>query len=232
VGLRLVSDLPAELRILSTEIDSGTAVLMHVSPDTAVRPVIVTPLSATPSDQPFTAGAHADFVIAAAGPPPPTADVVRIGGVPGRRAYFRFDLPASVVDSAAVVRATLILTQRPLRNSPRAGDTVQLYTLPLVASEAITDIRTAVAFAAGPGAFGIDSVALAPRDSGTRTIDIAGLVRSWRLAGPTVPRALVLTLNTEAVSTPSVDFFSREAAPSLRPRLRLTYVPRTQFGLP
>lgn len=232
IGLRVRSTASAELRVLSTASDSGTTISMYVSPDTAVKPLILTPLSATPADQPFTAGALTDFLVVAAGPPPPSSDAIRVGGVPGSRAYIRFDLPMAIVDSAAVVRATFLLTQKPLRASPRAGDRVYAYVLPLGASKVVTDIRTAIQFAGPAGSFGLDSVGLAPRDSGLRSLEIANLVRTWRLAGSDVPRAIALALSSESISTSAVDFFSREAAPAVRPRLRLTYVPRSQFGLP
>ena len=42
----------------------------------------------------------------------------------------------------------------------------------------------------------------------------------------------VLRANEEASSAAELDFFSSEAPETLRPRLRITYVPRRGFGLP
>ncbi|HYD53362.1 MAG TPA: hypothetical protein VEA99_12065, partial [Gemmatimonadaceae bacterium] len=65
------------------------------------------------------------------------------------------------------------------------------------------------------------------------TIEMAGLVRQWRVSGVEAPlRSVVLRVPFEAERPGEVRFFSREAAAPLRPRLRLVYVPRTTFGQP
>ena len=45
-------------------------------------------------------------------------------------------------------------------------------------------------------------------------------------------RALVLRSAFEGAEIGEIRFFSREAPAALRPRLRLSYIPRTEFGLP
>jgi hypothetical protein len=45
-------------------------------------------------------------------------------------------------------------------------------------------------------------------------------------------RALVLRADAEGLQASAVRFYSVEAPAGLRPRLRLSYVPRTNFGLP
>ena len=58
-------------------------------------------------------------------------------------------------------------------------------------------------------------------------------MRQWKAVGPTtLQRAIVLRSATEGASAPSVLFYSTEAAPSQRPRLRLTYVTKVEFGIP
>ena len=59
------------------------------------------------------------------------------------------------------------------------------------------------------------------------------LVRSWR-GQDTVknPRVAALYLSSEATRVASFDFFSTEAGPALRPRLRLTYVTKVNTGQP
>jgi len=59
-------------------------------------------------------------------------------------------------------------------------------------------------------------------------------VRSWRSVGTTrTVRALVLRAPEEGRRAGELNFYSIDAPdPAVRPRLRLTYVPRRGFGLP
>ena len=69
--------------------------------------------------------------------------------------------------------------------------------------------------------------------TGERSFEIVALVRTWRGNSTSVsPRAVALRSANEGAKPGEVDFFSAEAAAALRPRLRLTYVPQTSFGLP
>jgi hypothetical protein len=59
------------------------------------------------------------------------------------------------------------------------------------------------------------------------------LVKIWRAANPaTTQRALILAIGAEGLNPAEAAFFSSEAAPELRPRLELTYVPLITLGLP
>ena len=60
------------------------------------------------------------------------------------------------------------------------------------------------------------------------------VVRGWRAPVYDVtPRALVLRVADEGYEPGELRFYSSEAAdPALRPRLRITYVPRVTFGQP
>ena len=49
-----------------------------------------------------------------------------VGGLPAQRTYLRFDIPTRLIDSATVVRATLMLTQVPT-NSVDATDSLTMY---------------------------------------------------------------------------------------------------------
>jgi hypothetical protein len=61
---------------------------------------------------------------------------------------------------------------------------------------------------------------------------VVNLVRAWRSLPSNTPRALVLRAALEGAQAAEVRFYSIEAPAGLRPRLRLSYVPRTNFGLP
>jgi len=135
------------------------------------------------------------------------------------------------VDSVTMVRATLLLTQIPT-NSVDASDSLTIY--PQVVRAAI-DLQDVVRSAGilSPPKIEIDSLRIRPNDSGQRAIEIVGAMRQWKAVGPTtLQRAIVLRSATEGASAPSVLFYSTEAAPSQRPRLRLTYVTKVEFGIP
>jgi hypothetical protein len=76
-------------------------------------------------------------------------------------------------------------------------------------------------------------VRLVPREPGLRSIELVNLFRAWREVGSANSiRAIVLRAKQEASSAAELDFVSSEGAAALRPRLRITYVPRRGFGLP
>jgi hypothetical protein len=52
------------------------------------------------------------------------------------------------------------------------------------------------------------------------------------LQAPTVPRGLALRIALEGAQPAELRFFSRTAAPALRPKLRITYLPKSEFVLP
>jgi hypothetical protein len=107
---------------------------------------------------------------------------------------------------------------------------VSVYAYSVLGTEVITDLRRVFDLLGGVGP---DSLALVASDSGSRTMEIAGLVRQWRAAGVQGPlRSLVLRAPSEQERSAELRFFSREAPEALRPRLRLVYVPRTTFGQP
>ena len=159
-------------------------------------------------------------------------DLIAVGGIPSRRTFFRFDVPSRIVDSTTVVRASLLLTQMPNRRiSPR--ESVYVYPVPVLAGPTITDISSALQFIGVNGQFGLDSVTMAPADSGVRSFELVGLVRTWKGQPTTVsPRTVALRSGGEGSLPAEFDFFSTKAAPALRPRLRITYIPPFPYGLP
>ncbi|HEY4133180.1 MAG TPA: hypothetical protein VGM50_21360, partial [Gemmatimonadaceae bacterium] len=234
VGLRLVTPIGRgyDLQIGSTNITLGATLNIKASNDTAAQVVVVTPQSNTPTDQAFLAGPLADFTLVVKGGTSATPSLLSVGGVPSRRTYFKFDVPSHIVDSSTVVRASLLLTQNPNRRVD-AFDSVFVYPLPILTQPAVSDIRSALQFLGTNGQFGMDSLLLAPGDTGVKSFEIVGLVRTWRLQPTSVsPRTLALRSGVEGAAPGQIDFFSTRSAPLLRPRLRITYVPATSFGLP
>jgi hypothetical protein len=200
--------------------------------DTTVAFDTVVMRSTTPSD-PATASALTFYPVIVSGAlPPAPSSLVAIGGIAGARSYLRFDVPDFLIDSVQVVRSTIQLQQLPSRSAGGSADTLSLTALAVVASSAqVKDLYTLSGFTiqiAGP------ALSVVPRDSGLKELELGTLVRLWRQAKVVdADRAIFLRVSQERASPGELNFFSSKIAnPLLRPRLRITYVPRSGFGLP
>jgi hypothetical protein len=232
VGLRIVSTQGVDLRVGSTGLGLGVTLHIRASKDTAAAPVNVAPVSHTPTDQPFLSGPLADYTLVLSGNTQTAATLLGVGGVPSRRTYMRFNVPSRIVDSTTIVRASLLLTQAPNRRLD-PHDSVYVFPLAVLASPAITDVASLLQFVGPAGQFGLDSLRLAPADSGVRSFEIVGLVRTWHNQPTTVsPRSVALKSGVEGQAPGEINFFSTKAPASVRPRLRITYVPQINYGLP
>jgi hypothetical protein len=231
VGLRVRSTGTVRLKI------SGSAysprLTFRVTPDTLVNRDTVLLQSFTPKDEPVaTVYALYPIVVAGALPIPPS-DVLAVGGVGGARTYLRFDIPPLLLDSVQVVRASLLLNQVPSRVAASSADTTAILAGPVLAGAQVTDVRTIVSFVGAGTVVGLDSVRLVPKDAGLRSIELVNLFRAWREVGSANGiRAIVIRAKQEASSSAELNFVSSEGAEPLRPKLRITYVPRRGFGLP
>jgi hypothetical protein len=232
VGLRIVSTQGVDLRVGSTALGLGVTLHIRASKDTAAAPLNVSPVSRTPTDQPFLSGPLADYTIVLNGTTNTGPTLLAVGGVPSRRSFIRFNVPARIVDSTTVVRASLLLTQSPNRRLD-LHDSVYVFPLAVLAGPAITDVASLLQFVGSAGQFGLDSVRLAPADSGVVSFEIVGLVRTWHGQSTTIsPRSVALRSAVEGQFPGEIDFFSTKAPASVRPRLRITYVPQINYGLP
>jgi hypothetical protein len=207
--------------------------IFRVSPDTLVRRDTVLLQSKTPANDPI-ANVYAMYPIVVAGALPiPPSPVLAVGGVNGARAFLRFDVPQILVDSVQVIRASLLLNQVQSRVAASAADTIAILVSPILAGAQLTDVGTIASFAGSPAQLGLDSVRLAPKDAGLRSIELVRLFQAWSAVGAENSiRAIVLRAKQEAASAAELNFSSSEAPVDLRPRLRITYVPRRGFGLP
>ncbi|MEO6528216.1 MAG: hypothetical protein ABIP93_16460 [Gemmatimonadaceae bacterium] len=232
VGFVVRSTQTAKLRI------SGSSFVprftFRVSPDTLVKVDTVSLLSRTPTDDGTLATVYAMYPIQVAGAiPVPGQGVLAVGGVGGARVFMRFNVPAILVDSVQVVRASLLLQQVASRVQASRTETVKLLVNPVVAGPQLTDVLTLTQFVAPGPSIGLDTVRLVPQEAGLRSIELVNLFRVWRSAGSANSiRAVVMRAAFEGSSAGEVDFVSMEGAEALRPRLRLTYVPIRGFGLP
>lgn len=231
IGLR-ISGNTGQFHVLATESGTGPVLSLRVSADTAIRPLTFTAHTVSPDDSVAAATPLADYRLLVRSPPSGPREALLAGDVPPSRVYMRFIIPASILDSASVLRATLLLTQFPNRGFGPV-DTVPVVTQLVIAGRAITDPVQAARIVAPPEFTQVDTLRVAVSDSGVRELDMAPILRVWRAQGDTLgPRAIVLRSARDGVSPPQAWFFATEAAPALRPRLRLSFTPANPFGLP
>jgi hypothetical protein len=233
LGFRMVSSGSDQIRFMSIGGGLGAQLVVYPSRDSSAAPVMYSPHSLTPSAPALQRAAFADFQITVKGGKPTVPNVLRVGGAPAHRVLFRLSLPNGIVDSAVVVRATLLLTKKPSETGP-SGDSVTIHIAPVVASSAVTGTHELLEFAGAETLFPVDSLKLAASDSGQVGIQMVTLLRAWRQQDTLqTPRRAALFLSNESAGTSSFDFFSHEAAdPALRPKLRITYVTSVSSGRP
>jgi len=231
IGFKISSAESAQLRVISREGGGAPTLSYDPSPDTAVHPIFNAQSSRTPTDNPTLKADLTDYQLVAKSQSSSAGRLLGVGGLPAQRAYLRFEIPSRLIDSATVVRATLLLTQAPA-NSVDAGDSLTIYPQVVRAAIGVTDVGRSAGILNAPK-LEIDSLRVKPSDGGQRAIEIVGALREWKAVGPTtLQRAIVLRSSTEGASAPAALFFSSEAAPDQRPRLRITYTNPVQFGIP
>ena len=159
-------------------------------------------------------------------PPPgqPPAGVLSVGGIPTARATLHLSLPKVVVDSTAVVRATLLL------NSTAAAGGFAHDTFTVIAQPVVRDFG--VKSVLWPDSAISGSVRIAQGQNGPVELDIAPILRFWgTTVGDSTPRLVVLRVYPEGSILGAVEFAGRGAGPT-GPQLRVTYVKPYRFGLP
>ena len=236
VGLALrAGGESVQLRLASLESGfSPSLTYRAASPDTGLmQPIVRSTFSKTPNSDASLNGEFLDYTLPVRVTPAPDPTLLAVGGVPGRRSYLRFELPPGIVDSATVTRATLVLTQRPNRQSPDQDDSLNVYPALVLAGREIVDPARAATIVLRTGFFS-DSIRVAPGDSGEVRLDVTTALRAWRgLDANNTPRAIVLLTPLEGATPREVLFHSSSDANALlRPRLRISYVPRVGFGQP
>jgi hypothetical protein len=247
VALRVLGGASVQLRVASRDNGNVVGPQLIVDPapgDTSVGNVSLSPTSRTPESDPQLASDFTDYTAVLTSTATSGPDVLALGGMPARRVFLRFQIPPAVLDSATIVRATLLLTQYPAPTFA-VHDTFSIYPQVVTSGSAVTDVGRAAQFLGPPpgtaGGLGgtdplaLDSLAVAPADSGTRAIEMVSVLQQWRLRGDTLaPKAIVLRASSafENVAPQQAYFFSTEGPPELRPQLRISYVPRVPFGHP
>jgi len=144
--------------------------------------------------------------------------------------YIRFNIPANIVDSTTIVRATLLLNQIP---NPLLDPTDTVFILPqlVLAGPAVTDPTKASQVVADISS---DTAKVRPGDAGLTSIEMARAFGTWRTQKPdTLPRAIILKSLAEGNTPLEVRFSSvKDVSAILRPRLRISYTSRVPLRIP
>jgi hypothetical protein len=100
----------------------------------------------------------------------------------------------------------------------------------VLATKAVTDPSKASQIIADVS---IDTLKVQPGHAGLTQVELARAFAFWRTQDATLtPRAIVLTSLNEGNSPLELIFYSSEAAPELRPQLRISYTATVPLGLP
>ena len=232
IGVQVTSAASVQLRVFSASTDRGPQILFDPSADTVTHPGSYRPVSLFPADNELLARDLTDFTLLVKGTDDPgetlPASMLRVGGLPSRRGYLRFELPEAIVDSGTVLRATLSLTQIP---APRldASESITLYAHASLATEVVSSPDKAALLIGGV----VDSAIVTPNGAGVIELELVRLFRRWKGTKPSEqPRVLILRASSEGVGPGEIRLHDLSAVSGLRPRLRITYVPRVDFGLP
>jgi hypothetical protein len=231
VGLRMVGGA-GQLRLRAFTLGiSATTLQYDPTTDTTYAPAVVTAQTTLPGGSEDVNIAYSTYGLIDVGSQAPGVGTLVVGGLPSYRTYMRFNLPLRITDSSTIVRADLVLTQQRSRFG-NAGDTVAVYPLVPNATSEVSDLRRAIDLAAEGRLIGMDTTLLVPSDSGQKVFNVLTLARSWRTLAKSVPRALALRIGFEGAQPAELRFFSAEAPAALRPKLRITFLPKSEFVLP
>lgn len=231
LGVRIAGG-SGQLRAISFVNGAGApSVVFDPSTDTVYAPQQITPSTIVPNTTADVELAYSVYTISDLASPPPGLGTLVVGGFPAYRSYLRFNVPSRITDSSTIVRAEVLFTQRP-SSFGNARDSVALLALVPTTTELVSDLRRVLDLSAAGSFAGVDSTRMVPASSGVRAVNILALARTWRTLPTNVPRAIAFKIGLEGGQPAELRFYSSEAAATLRPRLRITYLPRSEFALP
>jgi hypothetical protein len=146
-----------------------------------------------------------------------------VGGSPSARAFLKVDLPAAVIDSSSVIRATLLLVPaEPVIGAP--GDTIRILAEGLAA-----DIGPKSPIMQVPAdSVGAYSGVTTTGSTDTLRIDITHVIEPWR-NNPTLVRTFMLRAVREGGTFGEFRFNSSTSAIDT-PALHVTFIPPVAMG--
>lgn len=235
IGFQVRSVDPVMFLMSSFESGNGAGLVYKIiTTDSTVTPLrTAQPASLTPAAPAQLAADLVDFHVVAAAPNHALASTFHVGGLPGSRAYLRFELPVWLTDSVGLLRAELLLSQSPT-SGPAANDSLLVDVHLILANATVPNLFRAATLLS-PAVVFAPSVRVLPSEARSIRININTLVRQWNTnnTARALPTAIVLRSNTEGATAAAARFFSNESAdPALRPRLRLSYTPNSILGRP
>jgi hypothetical protein len=236
LGLQVQSDNGAQVRIYSAEGGSPASLQYVGHADTARVSAAISVNTRSSSGPPIRSLADYMLVLEGAGPPP--AGILAAGGIPSSRIFLHFEIPAALIDSSTtIVRANLEMHQQG-NDLYASDDTVALVTRLVRATKAVIDPAQAAVLSVDPASisasFAVPEVMVSPSTTRVDTIPLAPILLFWKSEGPaTMQRSIVLQSSAQGLDPRRFYLYSSDAADeSLRPKLRITYIPRSGFGLP
>ena len=236
IGMRITSTAPAALRYVAPSVLSDGLVprlTYDPSPDTAIKAWSVsTQYNATVTGP---SRFRAQSLVLKDLTPLLNDGSLEVGGLVAVRSLLQVKLPRSFLDTVTIVRASLDVTQRPMRGVPGADNGVRLRARVTIAGPALgSDPRRQAEFL-DPTLEGLPlpSLNVVPRDSGVRAFDVGAALRQWIAQDSTIATGFVLYSEGEAFQEQRPAFYSRRASnPALRPKLRVTYTTRREGAIP
>ncbi len=221
-----------QLRALAFVAGAGApTVVFDPSTDTTFAPQQISPSTIVPNATADVELSYSVYMISDLASPPPGANTLVVGGFPAYRSYIRFNVPSLITDSSTIVRAEVLLTQQ-ASTFGDARDSVGLLALVPTTTGLVTDLRRILDLSAAGSFAGVDSTLMVPAATGVRAVNVLSLSRTWRTLPANVPRAIAFRIGLEGAQPAELRFFSSKAPAALRPRLRITYLPRSEFALP
>jgi hypothetical protein len=235
IGLMVVADSGGEIVITPENSGSdGPALEYRFHPDTAYDIVSgIQPSSTTPVTPVFIARDYTDYSLVVDAPDITQVGTFAFGGLPGARAYLRFNLPTWLTDSVGVLRARLELTQDPIYGIAE-DDTVRMFTHLVLAGHSVTELPRALTLLTGGGIYA-PTLSRVQSDSGIVYLEMGTLLRQWQTFGQAsrLPSAIVFRVDGEGTGPQGLRFFgASHANAALRPKLRVSYTPSIAFGRP
>ncbi len=215
LGVAMVAASPTAFTIQSGNLSTSGPLLFYYvhakAPlDTVTKEISVAPFFST-------------FVTSPA-PAQPPSGVLSLGGIPTARSTLYLSLPKVVVDSNAVVRATLLLNAL----QPAGGfarDSFEVIAQPVVRDYGTKSVLYPDSAVSG-------NVLIHQGQSGQVELDIAPILRFWgTTVGDSTPRLIVLRVYPEGSILGSIAFQGAGTGPG-SPQLRVTYVKPYHFGVP
>lgn len=231
LGIRL-SNGSGQLRVRAFQLGAGAPTVQYdPATDTTYAPISINTATVLTNATTDVALSYQVYGITDLGSPGLTPGTIIVGGFPAFRSYLRFAIPARITDSSTIVRADLLLTQQRSRFG-NANDSVTIVPIVPTTTDVVSDLRRVLDLAAEGVFAGVDTARLVPSDSGTRTLNVLALARNWRTLPGNVPRAIAFRIGLEGGQPAELRFFNSRAPVAVRPKLRITYLPRAEFALP